>query len=177
MGMEAGKGSCRQREQNEQSPRGVRAKGGFRGQQSVQVSWSQGAWLAGLGSSVCPSGVSLHPLHPALCPSGLARFPCSGWVGQWEVPGEISGEGRLSSAEGSSWPPACELALGSCALWRKVTAPLTGPLLSSPSGFLRTRPALTLSGPGDGNSSTATSQVTTLTRVVPHLSPYVQLSP
>lgn len=102
MGIEAGKGSCRQREQNEQSPRGVKAKGGFRGQQSVQVSGARvHGWLGWAARSApleSPSILCTLLSVPAGWPGSLALAGLAN--GRYQ--GEISGEGRLSSAEGSS---------------------------------------------------------------------------
>lgn len=77
MSSEAGQGSSRQREQNAQRHRGVKAKGGFREWQSFQVCWRQRCMAGWAGCFDCPSGITCSPLHPAVC---------SGWVGQWEVP-------------------------------------------------------------------------------------------
>lgn len=90
----------------------MKAKGGFREQQLVQVCWSQGTVAGGPRSFIWPPRVNLYPLYPALCPgrlAGVAHLPTGKGRCQWK----INRWGRVMSGYGSFWFLACEFALGS----------------------------------------------------------------
>ena len=92
MGSEAEQGRSRQREQNEQRHRGMKAKG----LPLFQVCWSQ-RYVAGRGGRfVCPSGITCSPLGPAVC---------SGWAGHGGPSRSVGGR-RVRSGGGSSGLPA-----------------------------------------------------------------------
>lgn len=103
MGLEAGEGSCKQREGNKQTHRSIRAKAGLRGQLSVKVCWSQGCMAGWACSFGCPSGINPYPCSPCSLPWQ------AGWVSHWEVPMEAWG--RVRSGQGSSWLPRGHLGL------------------------------------------------------------------
>lgn len=77
MVLEVGQGSCRQMELNEQKDRGVKAKGGIGGQQSIQACWKRG-WMGWAASSI-PLELNFTLLHSGR----LARL--DNGMYQWKI--------------------------------------------------------------------------------------------